>query len=169
MTNENTTFRPLDSLQLMAYIIERCRALDINVNATKLQKLMYCCYGVALASLNLRLCGESPEAWQYGPVFPRTLLALKNNGLDGFSEMVRPPEKKLIDANVEAVIDQTLNFFGEFTANQLSSWSHLKGSPWSRASNDGKDLYGQIDDSSIRAYFRANVIGHPTTVSQPAR
>ena len=44
MTEEN--FRPLDSLQVMAYIIERSQALNININVTKLQKLMYCCYGV---------------------------------------------------------------------------------------------------------------------------
>lgn len=48
MTNENTTFRPLDSLQVMAYIVDMCRKQHIEVNVTKLQKLLYCCYGVAL-------------------------------------------------------------------------------------------------------------------------
>lgn len=55
MTNENTTFRPLDSLQVMAYIVDMCRKQHIEVNVTKLQKLLYCCYGVALAQLGIRL------------------------------------------------------------------------------------------------------------------
>ena len=44
------TFRPLDSLQVMAYIIQRCKQLQTPfLNTTKLQKLMYCCYGTCLA------------------------------------------------------------------------------------------------------------------------
>ena len=147
MTNE--TFRPLDSLQVMAYIIKRCR---------ELQKLMYCCYGVSLAMLNFRLCDESPEAWQYGPVFPRTLRELKANGIDGLFDSQSTADAEKWPAAVKAAITQTLTFFGDFTANQLSVWSHLKGSPWARASNDGKDLYGQIDDSSIRTYFTESVV-----------
>ena len=37
----NVVFRPIDSLQMMAYIIKRCRSLGIDINATKLQKLMW--------------------------------------------------------------------------------------------------------------------------------
>ena len=154
----NFIFRPLDSLQMMAYIIKRCRSLGIDVNATKLQKLMYCCYGVNLALLECRICDESPEAWQYGPVFPRTLIALKNNGVAGFENMIPSPSDNLIATEVKEAIDSTLRFFGQFSANQLSVWSHLKGSPWSMCSNNGKDLYGQIDDSTIRAYFKEHVI-----------
>ena len=156
MTNE--VIRPLDSLQVMAYIIKQCRDQGIEVNATKLQKLMYCCYGVALAMLNFRICDESPEAWQYGPVFPRTLKEFKDNGIQGLVDSQTTTEADQWPSAVKDSIRQTLAFFGRYTANQLSMWSHLKGSPWSRASNDGKDLYGQIDDSSIRAYFSESVV-----------
>lgn len=154
----NPPFRPLDSLQVMAYLIKRCRELGIEVNATKLQKLMYCCYGVLLAVLNYRLCDESPEAWQYGPVFPRTLRALKNSSADAIVDLFPTNEADQWPAAIKAAITQTLEFFGKYTANQLSIWSHLKGSPWSRASNEGKDLYGQIDDTTIRAYFSGSVV-----------
>jgi hypothetical protein len=40
MTNENTTFRPLDSLQVMAYIVDMCRKQHIEVNVTKLLLLL---------------------------------------------------------------------------------------------------------------------------------
>lgn len=159
MTND-VVFRPVDSLQMMAYIIKRCRALHIDINATKLQKLMYCCYGVTLARLDCRLCDESPEAWQFGPVFPRTLITMKNNGLTGFESIVPAVDSSLIPTEISSVIDRTLEFFGKYSASQLSMWSHLDGSPWSICSNKGKCLYGQIDDSTIRTYFNEHVIVH---------
>ena len=66
--------------------------------------------------------------------------------------------KVKIAAEVKEAIDSTLRFFGKFSANQLSVWSHLEGSPWSTCSDNGKDLYGQIDDSTIRTYFKEHVI-----------
>lgn len=62
MTNENTTFRPLDSLQVMAYIVDMCRKQHIEVNVTKLQKLLYCCYGVALVQQAANLTWSPPSA-----------------------------------------------------------------------------------------------------------
>lgn len=77
---------PFDSVRLAAYVLKRCRVFGIEgVNATKLQKLMYCCCGAALAVCRFRLCGESPEAWRYGPVFPRTLRLIRTAGLSELS------------------------------------------------------------------------------------
>lgn len=151
---------PFDSLQMMSYIIERCRRLGITgICATKLEKLMYCCYGVCLAARDFRLCDESPEAWQYGPVFPRTLRRFKEMGVDSFADMFpyRNVEENLPDT-CKSAIDQTLLYFGKYSATQLSTWSHNKGSPWSKASNNGKNLYEQIDDTTIRTFFRERVI-----------
>lgn len=154
-----TTLAPFDSLQMMAFLIRRCRQLGIDINATKLQKLMYCCYGVCLAILNYRICDESPEAWQYGPVFPRTLWQFKKNSIDFVEATFLKPELETeLPEDVKQAIDQTLTHFGKLSATQLSSWSHTPGSPWSRASNDGTSLYGQIDDSTIRTYFASNVV-----------
>lgn len=155
----NASAGPFDSLHMMSYIIKRCDALGIDgINATKLQKLMYCCYGVSLVACGFRLCDESPEAWQYGPVFPRTLRRIKDVGLYEFSKTSCSDVEAGISEDVKSAIDQTLNFFGKYSASKLSAWSHLPGSPWSRASDGGKRLYEQIDDATIRAYFNGNVI-----------
>ena len=74
MTNENTTFRPLDSLQVMAYIVDMCRKQHIEVNVTKLQKLLYCCYGVALAQLGIRLTKNRLKRGSMAP-YSRKLLS----------------------------------------------------------------------------------------------
>lgn len=41
-------FAPVESLQATAYVVGRCDELRIALNITKLQKLLYCCYGTVL-------------------------------------------------------------------------------------------------------------------------
>ena len=153
MTEEN--FRPLDSLQVMAYIIKVCKELGTPYNVTKLQKLMYCCDGVTLATYGHPLSKERPEAWQYGPVFPKVLRHIQANGLDAVQGDLlenKAPEE------IKNLIRGTIVFFGKFSASQLSAWSHKIGSPWYRASNGGTSLKTPIDDPSIKAYFQSEVM-----------
>lgn len=157
--------RPLDSLQVMAYIIKRCQKLGIpDLNITKLQKLMFCCYGTVLTKFGFPLTNEQPEAWQYGPVFPKTLRVLQNLPFEELAQIADTSsvEKDLGD-DEKSMIDTTLQVFGKYKASWLSRWSHSKASPWARASNDGKDLYGQIDDFTIISYFKQYVF-KPTAI-----
>ena len=149
--------RPFDSLQVMAYIIQQCDGLDVDVNITKLQKLMYCCYGVCLSS-GLRLCDESPEAWRYGPVFPRTLRVLQQRGIDFVRHLDAGEVSKNLPEGFAAKIVATLKTFGRFAANQLSNWSHQPGSPWYVASSGGFVLREQIRDDLIAEYFADHVL-----------
>lgn len=148
-------FQPFDSLQVMAYIIKECKELGTTYNVTKLQKLMYCCDGVTLATYGKPLSKERPEAWQYGPVFPKVLRYIRANGIDAVKgtelEDSAPDE-------IKNLIKGTIVFFGEFTASQLSAWSHKIGSPWYRASNGGTNLKTPIDDLSIKSYFQSEVM-----------
>jgi uncharacterized phage-associated protein len=139
-----------DSNDVMAYILGVCEKNDIPWNATKAQKLMYCCYGTVLAAFGDKLTEEAPQAWQYGPVFPRTFNGLRKNRIKpgedhGFSTACDPKWLPLID--------QTVKTFGKFTASELSTWSHKNGSPWARATNNGKELLVQIPASYIAEYF----------------
>lgn len=152
----NTEFHPLESIQVMSYILNQCRKMGIDVNVTKLQKLLYCCYGVALAKLGIRLTTDSPQAWQYGPVFPQTLEFFRKHPIEdlattsAFDQTASEDLKKLLIG--------TLQYFGRFSASQLSAWSHEVGSPWYRASNGGTALKEDIDDLSIKSYFTQEVL-----------
>lgn len=149
---------PIDSLQIMGYIVQRCEALGIHINTTKLQKLMYCCYGACLGRFNFRICDESPEAWQYGPVFPRTLKSLQENGIEYFSVKSVKDVDQALPQYVKDLIDSTLRTFGKFAANQLVNWSHFQGSPWAVTSANGEFLREQIPDSLIKEYFVNHVL-----------
>lgn len=149
----------IDSTVVMAYLIQRCRMLGVpNINVTKMQKLMYCCYGVCMAKFRCKLGDESPEAWQYGPVFPRTLRELQVHGIDFVASKNTDALKSAMPEGVVAMIDATLRTFGKFAANQLSNWSHIPGSPWFVASLNGQLLREQISDSLIADYFSKHVL-----------
>lgn len=150
---------PCNSLEMLSYIAKRCRELSISgINATKLEKLMYCCYGVSLTVCSYRLCGESPEAWQYGPVFPKTLRYMKNFGVNALAAISCNEVTNALPGDVVSAIDRTLEYFGRYSSDKLSAWSCLPGSPWSTASDNGKHLYEQIDDAFIRSYFEHHVL-----------
>ena len=83
-------FRPMNSLQVMAYIIKMCKEVGTPYNVTKLQKLMYCCDGVALATYGKPLSSERPEAWRYGPVFPTVLKYIQSHGMALFNHLGDP-------------------------------------------------------------------------------
>lgn len=144
-----------DSKKVMAYIIGRCADENYFVNLTKLQKLLYCCYGVVLAKYNKRLTKEYPKAWPYGPVFPSTIRALNKGKIDqdddgGFSKQCPEEVLKLIDA--------TIQYFGKYKATALSKWSHQTGSPWDFATDGGKNLPAQMSDDRITEYFKTKVL-----------
>lgn len=145
-----------DSRDVAAYIAQQCRKKGISYNNTKIQKLLYCVYGVMLAKESFRICDESPKAWPYGPVFPKVFKYIHNGeNIDLYSfrlEKELPQDKK-------DIIGAVLDFFGKFTASQLSGWSHKEGSPWSKAvSAEGAGWNVVVQDEDIIPYFRENVL-----------
>lgn len=140
-----------DSNDVMAYVLGICKEIGIDWNITKAQKLLYCCYGTVLAAFDERLTEEAPQAWKYGPVFPRTFNGIRKGrivpGVDhGFAESCDPRWLPLIR--------QTVQLFGKFSASQLSTWSHRSGSPWDRITHGGTELFVQIPSGLIKDYFK---------------
>lgn len=147
----------LDSVQVLSHIIKKMIDYGYLINYTKVQKVLYCCYGVVLATYNKRLCKEHPKAWSFGPAFPRAYNAHKKNkynlsddpiSSDGFPEDIRTD------------IDDTIKYFGKFKASSLVNWSHQVNSPWFISTNNGKELYTNINDDLIKFYFRDQVIAN---------
>ena len=150
-------FRPVESLRATAYIVKRCDEKGIALNVTKLQKLMFCCYGTVLGKFGLRLIDEYPVAWQYGPVFSEALRSVQFFRVPAFLDK-GTPDADALPEGVRKLIDETLDVFGKFTARQLSDWTRLKGSPWDLASDGGASLFGRLSDRKVGDYFKVNVL-----------
>jgi uncharacterized phage-associated protein len=143
------------SLRVASQIASVCQENNLFYNNTKIQKLLYCCYGCSLVILKDRLCDEYPRAWQFGPVFPRVFnyINKKRDLLSPELALVGAPDKVL------SLIDVVVKTFGKYTATYLSAWTHQPGSPWHQVIEGmGEGLGSFIPDDIIADYFQKNVV-----------
>ena len=132
------------------YITERCGELS----AMKLQKLMYYAQAWSLVWEEEPLFEDDFQAWANGPVLPalyaRHLGQFKVNSelfIDGDSSHLSEAETKNID--------KVLAFYGDKTAQWLSTLSHQE-TPWLDARGDlpsGSASENMIPKATIHEYY----------------
>lgn len=141
-----------NSIDMAAQIARICDSLGYTYNNTKIQKLLYCCYGCFLAKYEERLVDEYPRAWQYGPVFPKVFNYIKK----GNDLMERSPIADLTEEQC-IFLKSIIETFGKYDAVPLSQWSHKKGSPWEQVVSEF-GLQQFIPDDIIQKYFSENIL-----------
>ena len=149
---------PSDTLLAAAYILQRCRALDVSVNVTKTNKLLYICYGVCLAKPGFRLCDENPLTGPYGPDFRRVHSFMNRMGLYALENFDTESLRNELPKDVIELLDRTIAHFGRFASNQLVNWLTKKESPWAAVSGNGQRINEQIPDRLTAQYFRSEVL-----------
>lgn len=130
-----------------------------DVDALKIQKLVYNFNGYQLAIHGEPAVGEKFQAWPYGPVLASLYHEFKGNGSkpiatwaldysDGERKAFRPADtdRPFYDL-LEAVWDK----YKGLTGLQLSSLTHADGTPWKLARERG-DAY--LDNDEIREHFK---------------
>jgi uncharacterized phage-associated protein len=130
------------------------------VTQMKLQKMVYFAHGYHLAKYGEPLVAEKFEAWKFGPVVQDIYQTYKLYGSEPITDTVflpKPPRsfryKPLTEAATDA-IEYTWKVTKDLSANQLSHWSHLDGSPWARVYDPSQIESAVIADESIREYFQ---------------
>lgn len=157
-------FVEFDSNVVIAYIKGYSEEKGIaDTNVTKLQKLLYCCYGVTLALTGKRLTTEYPYAWPYGPVFPKSLRSLSLNKLPVNGKEIF---EYVCPSLLLECINKTIDLFGQFPVGKLSGWTHIAGSPWSKITQNGKVVPTRMDDLQILNFFRENVVAPKEKLEQ---
>ena len=150
-------FGEVDSVEFAIYLNKKAKEKNIEINLTKIQKLLYICYGIYFALNKKQLLNELPKAWDYGPVFPRVHKMQKKHGgnLDNLlSEilLIRTFEK------YDDLIDLVLGHFGSWNATELVVWTHTEGSAWDKKYNIQNEKYFSIDNFDIISDFDAMLI-----------
>lgn len=131
----------IDVAQKMRYIAQT--EFNLLLNMTQTQKLLYIAYGIELARKKMRLTDEHPQAWPFGPVFPRV-----HSKVDF---LTTPPNPNGISGEIVSLLRDVVKAFGRTSATKLSEWSHSKDSPWDKTP---KDKWGRpISDNDIFEYF----------------
>lgn len=139
-----------NSVALARYIAAYANAHGFVINMTKLQKLLYICYGVYLAVKGKRLTNEHPQAWPYGPVFPTTRNRLLKHNL----EEIKDDGDKTITDDIKSCVRLVFGSYGAYNASFLSAWSHKPNSPWDRTVSQSGFNWGKvIPDEYILPYF----------------
>jgi uncharacterized phage-associated protein len=155
----------VDSIEFAKYIICRVAILNkpirpqapfIKLGETKLQKLLYICDGYILAA-NINFIEEQAKAWNYGPVYPRVHIWLKENP-NAFTSPIKCKQetlKEIEKINAGPLVDKVIESYGYQTAAQLSAWSHSPGSPWEKALERGKGIMNTpIKKGDMKDYFK---------------
>ncbi|WP_297194823.1 type II toxin-antitoxin system antitoxin SocA domain-containing protein [uncultured Porphyromonas sp.] len=137
-------------------LIEMAGKMSIEMNMTKVQKLLYIAYGAMLAREGKKLLKGRPHAWPYGPVFPLIREALMD---EDFTKIAGGTYSEELDDDVKSLFEAVLKTFGGYSATSLSEWSHREGSPWWKVvERDGRTWNTVIPDEYIVPYFVKSVL-----------
>lgn len=147
-TTENQYDSVIGAKLLLALAYEK----GIVLNTTKVQKMLYIIYGYFLAKHNCQIFTETPKAWPYGPVFPRT-----RNKVD-FSRVYRRTDDELQEIlNKKEIVEKFISVidkYSKFSASHLSNWSHMELGPWDKTTKLPDFKWGNfIPNEYISEYF----------------
>jgi uncharacterized phage-associated protein len=95
-------------------------------------KLTYLAHGWYLAYFPGELVSDTPEAWQYGPIFPTLYHEFKRFGGGAIppSAVADLPTIDADDDNARRLLDEVWRIYSKYSAMQLSTLTHRKDSPW---------------------------------------
>jgi len=140
-----------DAKRVADYVLWLARNSGNPLTPMQLLKLVYLCHGWMLGLYSRPLIKEQVEAWTYGPVVPSLYHHFKSYGGGMISEMPSEAPRGL-DPEEENVIRQVWDAYGRYTGLQLSSLTHVGGSPWDITRRSGRGRW--ISNDLIEQHYR---------------
>lgn len=145
-------------------ILAECEKRGWQVTPLKLTKLLYLSHGFHLGYTGKPLIEDDIEAWKYGPVIRRAYEAVRHFGGNKInSDLFRHSEEELNDAEPEslAIISAVIESYGELSGLELSTRTHLPGSPWEVTRKKNGHVYESrritIPNDLIRDYYYGKI------------
>ncbi|MEG0470804.1 MAG: DUF4065 domain-containing protein [Solibacillus sp.] len=151
----------LSALDVSKYILSKT-----PVTQLKLQKLVYLCYEKFLLETKKSLFSEKVVAWQYGPVVKEMYEEYRTYGSSNIPYEEDDAIEIILDMHYEVpssfmrilssdvglnainVIDEVIEEYKGFSANQLVDLTHEEHRPWSKVNRNE-----QITDSIILSCY----------------
>lgn len=129
-----------------------------DMSIMKLIKLVYFAHEWTLGLTGKPLCFDSPEAWQYGPVFVKIYNSVRHDGSEPIAHPIKDRNGNIIlddDYTEEEsdIINAVMECLGNLSAYRLSEITHRKGSPWHTTRYE-YGAYWPISDTMIREYSK---------------
>ncbi len=150
----------LSAVQVANYFIKKGVEEFNPVTSMKLIKLCYIAQGVYLVTHNEKLFSDNFEAWRYGPVAPSLYQEFKRFGdqvvtiyggayLDTHG-MIDYPHINEENSEFIEVLNMVWDKFRDWSAPELSAWTHRKESAWSKTEKNEV-----ITDEMLKTEFQA--------------
>ena len=141
-------------------IVLLCKRYGYECNNTKIQKLLYLFVGFCLINEIKEIydIDETPKLWPYGPVFPKI-----HKRFDSIKDNENTEIQSTYDEKTKKILEETVRQWGKISAGQLSSWSHMKNSPWDMLVKEGAKWNTEINLNYIKIYFARMVQNIITT------
>lgn len=149
-----------DSLTFAKALVHMAQMEDRGLNMSQIQAILYIAYGVWMVEHDERLFEEHPQAWQYGPVFPRVYSKLKKGMTDTQVQYL-----KLKEDSPERLsfLERCFRRYAWTSACDLAAPHKAKGTPWSQTRKENPESpTARIPDSLVKEWFteRVNPQGH---------
>lgn len=143
----------IDSVQMINSISHIAQDAGQNITSSRAQIILYCIYGSHLAHTGSRLEIEHPQAWKYGPVFPRAYKkgALTDSGLcaESFDMLcdMNPEVASSLRNKTQAMLYTPMV--------DLNLCHKGASSPYGKTVRKNPDKWGmQIEDNLIKDFFQ---------------
>jgi uncharacterized phage-associated protein len=116
------------------FFINKSLETGMELTPMKLVKLVYISHGWYLGLTESPLISEAVEAWKYGPVIPDLYYEFKQYGSDQIKNVQFDiPTMKfpiVTDKDTVQFLNKIWDVYGSMTGTQLSTLTHLEGTPW---------------------------------------
>lgn len=156
--------KPQDARAIANYILDKASEYKIgDLSLMKLLKLIYMAHGWSFYFCEKPLVSEQPEAWPYGPVYPKVYWFYSENGGRGAlpiesDEKIKNKETLApycadLTEKQEGTIAAVLKLYGPMTAFKLSNITHLDGSPWAKTVKRDRGYWGEIPEQAMSDYY----------------
>lgn len=155
------------SFDIANYFLSRAAGEKVPISNLKLQKIVFIAHGFYLAITGEPLLNERIEAWPYGPVIndlyhackkygsgvisAPLVIAMELSNLPNFDDVSNLPKEHCFEPEVSKALEITWNACKNMDGIKLSNWTHIEGSPWKKAIDEGKTF---IPDEYIKDYFK---------------
>ena len=152
---QGKAWQELDSYALAMALRYMGRRADHFLNMSQIQIILYISYGVWLARKGERLTVEHPQAWQFGPVFPRAYNRCRKDDGTGQVEY-----DTLASAYPEVIrfLEERFRRYAWVPAKLVTEPHTVNGTPWDGARLSSPDKWGAaLSDDDIREWFSSRL------------
>lgn len=144
----------------IADIILRIAKQEGNqITPMQLMKLTYIANGWHLGLHGKKLFENRIEAWKYGPVMPDLYQSTKQYGKNPIPNDLIPDGFDGLPENLNNKVEfltQVYSLYENKDGIELSSLTHMAGSPWDKAYIAGVNC--EIDSNSIKDHYESRLV-----------